>query len=41
MKIVAPLEDMSVVCDRTQALMMLLNDGVMPSKSGRASSPGC
>lgn len=31
MKIVAPLEDIYVVCDHSRALMLLLNDGVVPS----------
>ena len=31
MKIVTPLEDIYVICDHSRALMMLLNDGVVPS----------
>ncbi|QLH75421.1 MAG: alanine--tRNA ligase [Methanomassiliicoccales archaeon] len=31
MKIVAPLEDIYVICDHSRALMLLLNDGVVPS----------
>jgi alanyl-tRNA synthetase len=31
MKMVAPLEDIYTVCDHSRALMLLLNDGVVPS----------
>ena len=31
MKTVAPLEDIYTVCDHSRALMILLNDGVVPS----------
>jgi alanyl-tRNA synthetase len=31
MKVVAPLEDIYTICDHSRALMILLNDGVVPS----------
>jgi alanyl-tRNA synthetase len=31
MKIVTPLEDIYVICDHSRALMLMLNDGVVPS----------